>query len=166
MTWPQTIFWVEAPAAGRLAVVSRPRVLASFTELKASGIDVLVSLLEDEEAADVGLGDEAAHCRVAGIEPVSVPIADHGVPASLTAIDVPVAAIVRYLEAGRGVGAHCYAGLGRSPLLVAATLIRLGHTVGDAIEQVSRARGCPVPEMDSQHAWLEAFAARRQGVPR
>lgn len=161
MSWPATIYWVDAPAVGRLAVVGRPRSVAAFRELKAAGIDVLVSLLEVEEADDVGLADEAGHCQRAGIDFIHLPVMDHGIPSTADAIEAAVAEISGRLKRGQGVGAHCFAGLGRSPLLVASVLIHHGFSDSEAIELVSEARGHAVPEMDSQHAWLLSFALRR-----
>jgi protein-tyrosine phosphatase len=75
-------------------------------------------------------------------------------------VEAAVATLSHHLGAGRGVGAHCFAGLGRSPLLVAAVLINHGHSDEDAIDLVSAARGYRVPEMDDQHDWLFDFARR------
>lgn len=155
------IYWVNVPSLGRLAVVGRPRSASSYDDFKAAGIDVLVSMLEAEEAVDVGLGDAAQQCLRAGISFVPLPVTDHGIPTSFDAMDRAVAGIAAQLDEGRGVAAHCYAGLGRSPLLVCAVLIHRGFSAIDAIDLVSDARGTSVPEMDSQHAWLQDFAQRR-----
>lgn len=162
MSWPATVYWVEAPAVGRLGVVARPRSAAAFHELKTAGVDVLVSLLEAGEAEDVGLGDEQLYCERAGIEFVSLPITDHGIPDSFEAVDEIVWRLSAHLAAGRGIGAHCYAGLGRSPLLISALLIHMGVDDEEATALVSAARGHDVPEMLSQHDWLAEFAARRR----
>jgi protein-tyrosine phosphatase len=68
------------------------------------------------------------------------------------------AAIRAHLAAGRGVAVHCYAGLGRSPLLAAMVLIDHGLDATEAIARVSRARGAAVPEMPEQHTWLADYA--------
>lgn len=160
MPVPAAIYWVDAPAVGRLAVVGRPRTVGTFSNLKAAGIDVLVSLLESDEADDVGLADEAGYCRRAGIEFVHLPIMDHGIPIADAVIDAAVAELTGRLRRGQGVGAHCFAGLGRSPLLISALLIHSGLGDGEAIEMVSAARGHAVPEMESQHTWLMNYAMR------
>jgi protein-tyrosine phosphatase len=155
------IFLVSAPGPGRLAVLSRPRRSSDFAALKAAGIDMLVSMLEPAEADSVGLGEAALSCERAGIDYLSVPITDHGIPASFQLIEQAVDIVARQLLAGRGVGAHCYAGLGRSPLFVASVLILHGQSAPQAIASVSAARGVDVPEMDQQHDWLMQLAARR-----
>jgi len=162
MTDP-TIYWVNTFRAGRLAVVSRPRNAADFSMIKAAGIDVLVSLLEPYEEKNAGLADAEKLYGEAGIELVSLPVPDHGLPTSIDPVEAAVELAASHMSAGRGVGAHCYAGLGRSPLFICAVLIRQGYSGAAAIAAVSAARGCPVPEMRSQHAWLMEFARRRPG---
>lgn len=158
----QRIYWVDAPTCGRLAVVSRPRSLVHLMALKEAGIDFLVSLLEPDEAAEVGLAAEAEWCARVGLEFRNLPIADHGIPSDLGTIEEVMPELVHHLRRGRGVAAHCYAGLGRSPLLLASVLIHHGWMDDDAIEAVSVARGCPVPEMEAQHRWLLQFALHCQ----
>jgi protein-tyrosine phosphatase len=158
---PAHIYWVDFAGPGRLAVVGRPRSAGVIREMKAAGIDVLVSMLEVEEAIEVGLADEAERCQRAGIEFINASVTDHGTPTSFEQIEALAGRLAGHLAAGRGVGAHCFAGLGRSPLLVASVLIHLGHDDADAIERVSAARGFPVPEMASQHEWLLELARRR-----
>lgn len=162
MTADPRIYWVRMLQPGRLAVVARPRGAAHVAALKAAGVDVLVSLLEPAEAAHAGLGDEVGLCARAGVAFLSLPVVDHGVPGTFEMVEEAIVAISDHLRAGRGVGAHCYAGLGRSPLFVASVLIHHGHDDAAAIDLVSTARGCPVPEMAEQHRWLEMFAARRR----
>ncbi|MEZ5855607.1 MAG: dual specificity protein phosphatase family protein [Hyphomicrobiaceae bacterium] len=154
------IYWLRDPAPGRLAVVARPRTAASFGQLKAAGIDVLVSLLEADEAAEVGLADAAEHCERAGIEFISMAVMDHGIPQSFEDMHAIVDYLARRRRDGLGVGAHCFAGLGRSPLLVAAILICEGLSADEAIARVSDARGVAVPEMKHQHEWLQRYAAQ------
>ena len=163
MSWPARVYWVDAPAIGRLGVVSRPRSASAFAELKSQGIDVLVSLLEHGEAEDVGLADEAAHCERAGIAFIQLPITDHGIPSAVEPVALVVSDLVRRVARGQGVGAHCYAGLGRSPLLIAAVLIAHGMSAPDACDLITQARGHSVPERDTQARWLDEFELRLRG---
>jgi hypothetical protein len=77
---------------GRIGVMPYPHPSA-FAELKALGVDVVVSLLEAGEAQDVRLRDEGALCVGAGLEFLSLPICDHGVPDPVE----PVASLTREL---------------------------------------------------------------------
>ena len=74
------LFWIEAPFSGRLAVSRRP---LGFEELehevaawRASGLDVVVSMLEADEAAELGLSLQAEVCREHGIELIGCPVPD------------------------------------------------------------------------------------------
>lgn len=78
------LHWIEYPAAGRIAIMARPRA-DDWLELevdawKTAGIDLVVSLLEHEEVLELGLEREAGLCRSNGIDFVSFPIPDRGMP--------------------------------------------------------------------------------------
>jgi len=134
---------------------------SAFAELKALAVDVVVSLLEAGEAQDVLLRDEEALCVGAGLEFLSLPICDHGVPDAVE----PVASLTRELglrlSKGRNVAVHCFAGLGRSPLIVAALLIEHGLGADAACDRISRARGRRVPETDAQLQGLRSYERLR-----
>lgn len=151
------IYWVNAPAIGRLAVVTRPREPGHFAALKAAGVDVLVSMLEAEEAIAVGLGQAAEFAAAHGIEFHNLPILDHGIPSAVAPVEALVGTLKARLATGKGVAAHCFAGLGRSPLMVASVLIRSGMPALEACERISKARGFEVPEMSTQVEWLLDF---------
>jgi hypothetical protein len=77
-----------------------------------------------------------------GVEHRVARIADAGVDAGVAArVDELAVAVVDALGAGRRVLVRCSGGLNRSGLVVASTLVRLGHPPDDAIALVRRARG-------------------------
>jgi hypothetical protein len=80
------LFWIPGPWTGRLAIAARPRGGDWLDEetigWRRAGVDVVVSLLEEEEAAELGLAHEEQAATSAGVRFVSFPIADRGVPAS------------------------------------------------------------------------------------
>jgi len=156
----RAIYWVNTQLGGPLAVISRPRRADDLWDIKSAGIDVLVSLLEPGEARGVGLADEAMWCAHAGIDFINIPILDHGVPSDFESFEYALEALADHLRAGRGVGTHCYAGLGRSPLTAASILIHHGWAYHDAVAAVSAARGYDVPETDGQHRWLARLQER------
>jgi protein-tyrosine phosphatase len=59
---------------------------------------------------------------------------------------------------GRRVAIHCHQGLGRSPLVAAALLVRSGHSPDAAWNLISQKRRQIVPETGAQREWLRAFA--------
>ena len=157
--WPLRIFWIDAPDVGRIAVMPRP-MPDQFAELNAAGVDCVVSLLEAEEAHRLGLGDEAGLARAQGMDFLHLPIVDHGIPRAVAPVEAMARDITARLKAGQGVAVHCYAGLGRSPLLIAAVLIDNGFSTVEACDLISAARGITVPEMDEQFRWLKAYELR------
>jgi hypothetical protein len=149
---------------GRLAMMGHPRAGCSVTDemnaLARIGVDVLVSALTDEERRKLGVQDAAAVAVAAagaGVEYVSFPIPDRGVPdpEAMLQLSIRLAAHVR---AGRFVVTQCFAAIGRSAVLAGTTLVVLGVGVTEAIELMSAARGLPVPDTALQHRWLAEFA--------
>ncbi len=157
--WPPRIYWIDAPTPGRLAVMPRPHPDA-FGELRAAGIDCIVSLLEENEASSLGLADEAGLAAAEGMAFLHLPVIDHGIPTAVEPVVAISATISTRLKAGQGVAVHCYAGLGRSPLLIAAVLIDEGLSAPEACDLISGARGYSVPEQDEQYRWLQDYELR------
>ncbi len=76
------IHWIGLSAPGRLAIMARPRAGDWLDDEVAAwrdeGIDIVVSLLEPEEVAELGLLSEADLCRGRGMDFVAFPISDRG----------------------------------------------------------------------------------------
>ncbi|MEQ9209713.1 MAG: hypothetical protein RLN96_07720, partial [Pseudomonadales bacterium] len=49
---------------------------------------------------------------------------------------------------------HCWAGIGRSGLLAATILVRMGHDSETVFDLVSKARGESIPETQEQEHWF------------
>jgi protein-tyrosine phosphatase len=153
---------------GRLATMAHPRggpwLADEMAGLAQAGVDVFVSALTWEEDCRLGLTEVAAAAAEAGVQFISFPIADRGVPraqdiagdSDVVALGVRLAAHIR---AGRFVVTQCFAGIGRSTLLACATLVMLGMGPEEALRMVSEARGLPVPDTAAQRDWLFEFAA-------
>lgn len=152
------LFWISGPWRGRLAVVSRPRG-GDWLEDEASGwrragLDVLISLLEPDEATQLQLADEQDAAESKGIAFISFPIPDRGVPASVSATLSLLRRIFSFLDEGKNVAVHCRQGVGRSGLIAAGALISSGIGADEAIRVVGAARGVAVPETPEQLEWL------------
>jgi protein-tyrosine phosphatase len=109
------LFWIPGPWRGQLAIASRPRGgdwLADEADgWRQAGIDVVVSLLEDQEAAQLDLAGEAKAAEAVGARFISFPISDRGVPESEPAAVSLITAISDALEKGKNVAVHCRQGV-------------------------------------------------------
>lgn len=156
-------FWVDAGPQVRLAIVPRPRgndwLEDELSQIREAGVDVLVSMLQPEEAAELGLSAEAELCAAGGLQFRSFPIPDRETPSSTAAFAEFVADLQAEIHAGRSVAVHCRASIGRSSLLLAALLTGEGLTPGEAFRRLSKARGLQVPDTPDQIRWIESFAA-------
>jgi len=163
-----TVYWVHGLRHGKLAVVSRPDPAFGLAQqlqaLRAEGLDVLVSMLQTDEATHLGLTWEADVAKEVGLDFHHLPTDDFGVPVSFDAAGTLIGMIAAKIAAGHAVGVHCFAGRGRSPLFASAVLVQLGATPEAAIEAVSEARGRRIPETEDQRRWVGDFAAWRRGT--
>jgi protein-tyrosine phosphatase len=164
------LHWIELPAPGRIAIAARPRaddwLEAEVAEWRASGLHLVVSLLEREEVSELGLQREAELCRANGIEFVSFPIPDRGVPESRHDALKVAGLIARSFADGRSTAIHCRAGIGRSSVIAACALICGGIEADDALTLIKVARGLSVPDTEEQREWVMAFGkAHRGGIP-
>jgi protein-tyrosine phosphatase len=156
------LFWINDVRHGRLAILPRPRggdwLLDEISSLRRSGVEVLVSLLTAEEVSELDLAREAEYCAAEGIQFISFPFADRGVPPSAA----DAVRLVRKLEDlvadGKAVAIHCRQGVGRSAVVAACVLAAQGAQPKVAFELIAKARGCPVPDTPEQRAWVERFA--------
>ncbi len=155
------IYWIEADTAIRLAIMARPRagewLEDEIANWKREGISTVLSLLEQHEIDELGLQAEASLCSEQGIQYMSFPIPDRGIPsqmeealslaAHLACRDTPVAI-------------HCRAGIGRSSIMAAAIMVSEGIAAANAMAAVSKARRLQTPDTDAQRDWVFEFESR------
>ena len=125
-----------------------------LSDLKHHGISRIVSLLEQDEAAELGLASQAQFCESFGIDFDSLPIEDRSTPPDAHAFVARVAKNYDLVIQGAYLLAHCRAGIGRSGMFCSSLLIRHGHSAKEAIELVSIARGFTIPDTQAQIDWL------------
>jgi hypothetical protein len=76
---------------GFLAIMGRPAgewLPDEINALRNAGIGVVVSLLTDEETHELGLHGETDICQSLGVDFISLPIPDRGVPENVRAVSV------------------------------------------------------------------------------
>jgi protein-tyrosine phosphatase len=146
-----------------LAIMPRPRagdwLEDEVGRWQREGLRTVVSLLEPAEVSELELASEPGLCTSRGIEFLSFPIPDRGVPASAAAFDSFLSPVIATLRAGGSVGVHCRAGIGRAGLTAACILVRAGIPYPLAFPAISRARRVKVPDTEQQESWVKRFAA-------
>jgi protein-tyrosine phosphatase len=168
------VFWITGPWQGRLGIVPRPRGAEWLDDetraWREADIDVVVSLLEPGEEAELALAGESASSAASGLDFRSFPIPDRSVPSSRETVAQLVDQIVNALHAGKSVALHCRQGIGRSVLIAAAILISGGQNAETAIKTIRRSRGLEVPETHAQRQWISDFSSwladKRAAQPR
>jgi protein-tyrosine phosphatase len=157
------IFWIESEPKIPLAVVLCPRGDAQLRDemerLKQGGIQTVVSLLEKDEAAWLGLKDEGRVATEMGMQFLSHPFPDANVPLDALEFRVFVAGLAGRVKAGEHVGIHCRGSIGRSTITAVCTLVHLGWSAHNALATVEAARGCPVPNTLEQQRWILRYKA-------
>lgn len=153
---------IAADWPGRLAIMPRPRggdwLNDEVQAWRRAGVRGVVSLLDADEVRDLCLADEGTLCAANGLQFVSFPIPDRGVPASREAFAALIADIVQQLADGETLTVHCRQGIGRAATVAICALVAAGVEVETAVRRVSAARGCPVPETAGQREYVAAFA--------
>jgi protein-tyrosine phosphatase len=162
------IHWIQALKQVRLALMPRPRgwdwLSDEILGWCQEGVGLVVSLLQAPEVRELGLEAEARLCEHNGIEFVSFPIPDRGVPPSLPNTRRLVDDLHTKLRSGVGVAIHCRAGIGRSALIAGCVLLRLGVEVADVFPMLARARRLAVPDTRAQEEWLTQFSTKAVGT--
>lgn len=156
------LYWIEGLLKGRLAIMARPRagdwLRDEISDWATENIDVVVSLLEPEEVLELELDTEGELCRERGIEFVSYPMLDRGVPPSIPKTAELARRLATRIGEGQSVAIHCRAGIGRSALIAACVLVCAGIEAGKTFELIAAARRLKVPDTDDQIGWLHQFA--------
>ena len=128
------------------------------------GTDVLVSLMEDWEMAELRMADLPRRADELGILVRRFSIVDVSTPRKNEALafDELIDAIADDLASGRNVAVHCRAGLGRSGLVAACVLVRDGTPPEDAIRHV-RAHRFGAIQTRGQESYVHTYSVRIAG---
>ncbi len=156
------LYWIDGPWLGQLAISSRPRggdwLEDEVRSWLQSSLDIIVSLLTDDEIADLELAQEAELCQAHGLQFLAFPIVDRSAPSSRRDTLDFVRKLAHALAEGKSLVIHCRQGIGRAALIAACFLILSGADPETAFRRVSAARGVSVPETPEQQKWVIEFA--------
>jgi len=132
-----------APGKQASSTLGRPwaRTLATdLTRLRdVHGVDVLVSLVEDDELARLQISELVSQAEAAGIAVMRHPVPDGGVPTSAAAA-VTLQTALTLARSGRRVVFHCRGGLGRAGTFAALALRLQGRSAEAAMREVRAVR--------------------------
>ncbi len=158
------VLWIRGNPPPHLAIVLCPRggseLENSLLQIRQGGVETLVSLLEEEEAAWLGLAKEESMAGHVGLTFLSYPIPDVHVPQNAATFRDFVMGLADRLRSGERVGMHCRGSVGRAPLTAACTLIHLGWKPGDALRAIEEARGYSIPDTEEQLRWILRYKAK------
>ena len=163
-----SVYRIPLEGPGGLWIMPRPSgewMTEDIAAYRQMGMRKIVSLLTVDEAANLGLSDEASCCAEQGLSFVNYPIPDRGMAENRAAFAMLARDIAAELMAGAAIGIHCRAGIGRSGMLACCVLALSGLTADDAIARVSRARGVAVPDTDAQAHYIRGIADMVRRAP-
>jgi protein-tyrosine phosphatase len=154
------IYWLhEFSNSARLGIMARPRgqdwLEGEIVGLKLQDVQVMVSLLEQDEIAELGLGKQADLCSKYDIEYINFPIPDRSAPRKNKNFRNFIGRLEERIDAGNSIVVHCRMGIGRSSIIAGCLLLKAGYKTNELIQHISRVRGLHVPDTEKQIAWLK-----------
>lgn len=163
---PGRLGFCPAPGRWRLdeCFATEAEIDADLGRLRrVCGARALVTLLERDEMAKIGLLDLLERARRAGLESLWLPVPDGAPPPDLEEAARLVAGILERLASGRTVIVHCHAGIGRSGVVVACALVAAGLAPDRALEAVRAARAGAATALGQEefvHEFARAWGTR------
>ncbi|QDV53782.1 protein-tyrosine phosphatase family protein [Gimesia fumaroli] len=152
------IYLIQPIGAGSLSVMPKPVsgewIEDEFAGIARWGISHIVSLLEAEEAVEVGLGEEREMAEQHGMQFSSLPLPDRGLPSSVSEFSQFTKSLYSGIQAGASTVVHCRAGIGRAGIVAAGVLLHHGLNTEQAFELVSKQRRIEVPDTPEQYHWI------------
>lgn len=132
---------------------------AEVRDLVASGVTLFIDLTHEGEL------EPYAHLLPASARHVRIAIRDFSVPTE-EQLEGALDEIDAELAAGGVVYVHCWAGCGRTGVVVASWLVRHGMSPQDALDRIAETRGLGCPQTLEQRLFvLDRVPRQRAGVP-
>lgn len=154
------IYWLPTPNLPQkmLGIMPRPRgndwLQDEIRSLKFRQVDIVVSLLEFGEIYELELEEEGRICSEKDIHFINFPIEDIHVPKDEKQYFELIKKLVECLKNNNKIVIHCRMGIGRSSVVAAGILIKLGTPIANVFDCMSKARGLAVPDTEEQKQWI------------
>jgi protein-tyrosine phosphatase len=152
------VYKVEFIGSGFLAVMAKPVsgewIEEEFMGIANEGINSIVSLLELHESYELGLQNEKHLAEKNGMEFVSYPLKDRGLPSSVDEFKNFTKELYHQIAGGKNTVIHCRAGIGRTGVVAAGVLLHCGFKPDEAFKHISEKRGVQVPDTEEQINWI------------
>ena len=152
------IYWIENLPKGALGMMARPRggdwLEDEIKQLNFQGIDMVLSLLENQESYDLDIQNEGKLCGENQIEFVNFPIEDRSVPDDERSFFELIENLENEVKDGKKIVVHCRMGIGRTSLVLSGLLIRLGFDPKNIFDFLSQTRTLEVPDTAEQINWI------------
>ena len=163
------VFWIAGPWGGRLGIVPRPRGgewLGDETRAwREAGVDIVVSLLEPREVAELGLAREPVSSTASGLEFRSFPIPDLGIPDSFESVAALTRDIVAIFAGGKSLvvtAARHWAIGARAARRLSSRGVRAAET---AVRSLGAREGSRFPKRMAREWISDVLRGLRTGPP-
>ena len=134
--------------------MTRPQTLPNdVATARTAGITTIISLLEPDEAAKIGLHGEGNACATNGITFLNYAIRDMHLPDAAPFADF-AATIATRIRNGEHIALHCFASIGRSGMLTCAILGHFGYDAETALSHTAKMRGSQIPDTPEQTTFI------------
>jgi protein-tyrosine phosphatase len=157
------LYTVPIAGGGSVSIMARPRggdwIEDEMTAARASGVDVVVSALTEDEVRELELEGEEQAAQAAGVSFRSMPIPDRGVPSMEMGVATLLSQLAAAVHEGRHVAVHCRMGIGRSSMIAAILLALQGEDVDAVFQRLQAIRGSPIPDTEEQRSWTRHAVA-------
>ncbi|MHA1910579.1 MAG: phosphatase domain-containing protein [Candidatus Kariarchaeaceae archaeon] len=142
--------WVEE---GVIAGASTPSTEKHFIFLKEKGIKAIINL---REKIDYRASEEL----LAHFEINHLPIIDFSVPSIEQVLEFRKTCTKYHLE-GKSILVHCYAGCGRTGMMLAHWLLmaKKTTTAEEAMKEIRRLRSCSIETLEQEESVKKVFLA-------
>jgi len=151
------IYEITPCPQGRLAIMARPRgdewLRDELESLKSHGVSDVVSMLTHSEETELELGNESDLCTSIGLRFHRHSVQDRSLPIQ-PSFDHFISSLLPVMNRHGFIAIHCRAGIGRSSIVAAAILCRLGISAPDALALISKSRRIEIPDTQEQREFI------------